>query len=82
MKNWYLVISEGLNPLYYVTLADDPSIARERTTFPNQIASVKKLNWTELSQLTGCVIPYRSNPSDFPTVPIMFRHGIRLVTLV
>ena len=82
MNFWYLVTSEGLNPLYYITLANDAEVAKERTVFPTQVADVKRLNWTELSQLTGCIIPHGCNPSGFPTTLIMFRHGIRLVTLV
>lgn len=74
-QNWYRAsVSKGAKVAYIVT-GDSVGKVREKLGLLGDKFMISALTWSQLSKLTGCVIPEKYKTDDFAHGNLLFRSG-------
>ena len=80
-QNWFRMSLSKAPDVVSLCCAEDYSQAAETFGVLGQGENIFQLNWSELSELTGCIVPCTATSTELACGGLMFRKGCRLVSI-
>jgi len=78
---WFMVKRQHISEMFYLCYADGLGEALQSFAFLAEGEKVVQLNWGQLSELTGCIIPCQCRRGDYAKGNMVFEHNDKRIVL-
>jgi len=81
-RYWFSIRGKSIRDITYLVFAEDMAKAGELFGTLSKGSEVKKMTWSDMAELTGCIVPMGFSSDDFVTMYPIFSHKGRSYSLV